>query len=308
LEMKKISIFLLITAIILTGCVGTADITTEQTAYPVNINNIKILNKPNTVACLSSGLVSILKGLGYSKEIVGFPSDYNDESVLAEQKIGWALNPNLEAIGNIAPEIIFTTAPMAKAQLDKLALLDIRVMLVNEINSIESYMSFCLDVSKIMKGELKGNAEFSIIKGKAENQIKHISTQIGTKKKYLYIASANEYIVATDNTIQASVLNVFGENVASEYKDYNISPEEILALNPDLIITNDDISLVSENDVFSQLQAVKDGNIIQINNDLVSLKSKFIDETLLEIGSILYPELDLKVPESIPSSEETTSS
>ena len=89
-----------------------------------------------------------------------------------------------------------------------------------------------------------------------------------------------------------------GQNMGSAFADswVQLSAEEILAEDPDIIILGDSIFGVTPEDVaarpgWDSLQAVQKGKVFAFNDDLVSRPGPRQVEGLEELAKIIHPEL-----------------
>lgn len=306
-KLKKFMTFITAAAVALsvTACVGINENKIEETAYPVTVLNMQFDNPPNSVACLSPTIATMLIDLGYSDKIVGFSDDFTGESATQDNQIGTGLELNMEQIGKLAPEIVFTNVPIAKAQMDKLESVNVRVMVMPAVTNIEEVKQRYLDLVAIMEGALALKAKGAAFVAEIDRVIAHIEATVPMKQSFLYIASL-EPVIATEDTIQSAIATaIIGENAVRGQTDYSVPIELIETFTPDIILYDSNISPedIKASEIFGELSAVKDGNMISVKGSDMLLTTNGISAVAEILARTVYEDVDFTVPAPAPVSD-----
>lgn len=293
---KKAAIIASILAISMSvsGCVGTSKSTAEVTAFPVTIENIQVDNAPNKVASLSPVITQMLVELGYQDKIVGYPSDYMGEGVVeGENQIGTGLEINLDKVGTLAPEIIFSTVPVPKETIEKLAKVNIRLLVLPIVTTVDEIKKMYVSLATAMGGKFDGETIGSKVGAEIDLQISTINSAVPTKKSFLYVASLNP-TVAGDGTIQATIIETVGTNAANGITGYTASAEQIATLNPDVVLYDSSIdpAKLLENEVFANMAAIQSNSIFAVDGSEMSLANNSFLKVTLKLANTVYSGVD----------------
>lgn len=339
--MKKIIASLLVLIMvttILAGCDGSNTVENEIPPYPVSINSVTIEKSPKAVASLSPVLTNILTDLGYTSKIVGYsdgevlppipkpepvssepekfrwfwqkksePVSVEPEKELPKGEIGTALKPNFEKIGEYMPEIVFTTIPITKAQMDKLDEVNIKVVVIPAADTIERLKENYLCIIKAMSGQNEADDIGKDLVTETQRQIDYIKSVVPQPKlSYLYICSIDPFI-ATGDTYEASMISTVATNLAGEFKDYTVTKEQLETLEPDVILFSSDLDKenIIQNELFKSKKAVTDDKLIKVDKETLTNQTMGVPQAIKSIAELIYPTVDFEEPEPEPSSEES---
>lgn len=295
-------------ALSMTGCTGTTTDEIEPKPYPVSVLNMKIENEPNAVASLSPAITQMLLELGFKDKIVGYSNDCVAENATDQNRIGTGLEPNLEAIGKVAPEFVFTNVPLAKEQLDKLDAVNVRVMVMPTANDEATIKQRYVDLVTIMGGQFDGDTIGKGMVTEIERQLEFVKSNIAQRQSFLYIATLDPAI-ATEDTIQGVVASYIGDNVATGHSGYNVPKEAITALAPQIIIYDESISpeAIKESELFSKLEAVKSGKMYPVKGSDMTLSTASLVKAVQTLATSIYPDVNFVAPAALPPSSEESS-
>lgn len=337
--MKKIVSIVLAAVLataVFTGCDGSNKIKDEVVPYPVTVNNVTIEKRPKAVASLSPVLTKTLLDLGYLSRIAGYsdgevlPDPPPPEPVSSEPEkfrwfwekkpepvvpdpeipkgeIGTALVPNFEKIGMYLPEIIFTTIPVTKAQMEKLDAVNIKLIVIPAAKTLDDMKNNCLSVMKAMEGQVAVNEKGTAVIDEMTSKLDYISSVITTKPSFLYLCSIDP-LIATGDTYESSLLSVLGTNAAGEFTNYTLLPEQLAALDPDMILFSSEINKenIIESEMFKTKKAVVEDKLFPVDKSLLTNQGVSVVEDIRTLAKSLFPELDFTEP--APVSSETESS
>lgn len=307
---------------LLTACDGSNQIE-QNPPYPVTVENVTIEQKPRAVASLSPVLTDLLLDLGYQRRITGYSDEDTIPEPLPEEEpvssessfrwpweerepveppaetlstgqIGTALNPNFEMIGELKPEIIFTTVPMTKAQMDKLSGVGIKVVVMPSVATVEELKTRYVEIVRIMDGALAAETAGQQAADRLQQRLDGVSSKVpDPKKTFLYVCSLDP-LVATGDSFESAVLSLVGENLAAGGTGYSLSAEGLAALEPDVIFYDASIpeENLKENAAFKEKSAVAGGSLVPIDHSVLFSEKQDLPDRLREIASQLYPDTD----------------
>ncbi len=302
--MKKILSVLLASVIMLTvaGCSEIEYNTTEPvpTDYPVTVSEVEFTAAPSSVASLSPALTEMVFELGYGDKLIG-RSVYCDypAQVSGIIDIGSAAKPKIPKIIAMKPELLITQSPIAKTDKDALEAAGIKVVVFSSPDNVAELHGTYEELSAIFGGKL--NAEAA-----ADNCMNGLATalsQVSPDGSFAYLMTY-DYGTATGDTLAGEILSYFGENIAGENENYKFSSEQLVENNPDKILISSDISIDGFDAEVGELDAVKSGRCIVIDNSCFERPtSRNLTEFVAEFGNMIsaLPELQ----ESTEEPEET---
>lgn len=301
---KKVAIIASMLAISMSfsGCLGLSKSKLEPTAFPVTVENIQVDNAPNKIASISPAITQMLIELGYQDKIVGYPSDYTGKGVVqGENQIGTPLELDLKKVGELAPEIVFTTVSLPKSTVEKLAKVNIRLLTLPSATTVEQVKQRYIDISTVMGGQFDGETIGKKVGAEIDLQLSAITAALPAKKSFLYVASLDP-VVAGDNTIQGAIVSTLGNNVASGIAGYTATAEQIAALSPDIIIYSNSIdpAKLIESEIFSSMAAVQGNAIFAVDDSEMSLASNSFIKVVLKLANTIYTGTDF-TPKAVVS-------
>lgn len=295
--MKKILLLTLsvVISFLFVACIGNNEVEDEVVPYPVSAGNVTVEQEPIRIASLSHNITDILIDLGYFSKIIGLPdgSGISTSVTGVEHHIGNAMEPNLEQIGILKPEIIFTATPLPKQQMDKFSEVGIKVVVLPVAKTVQELKNQYYIIIQILSGQVVANdIGFSILKD-IEYDIEDIKSKIIEKKNILYVISMQP-IIATGDTFEGNIISTVANNLADEFKSYSVDKEQLKKQNPDTILYAKGITpeSISKSELFKDSNAVKNKSLIEIDqNKLLKHDKKFI-QNLRDIASKIYPDID----------------
>ena len=249
-------------------------------AYPVTLNDTEILKAPEKIVSLA--YTEILFEMGYGDRIVAV-CDYCDypESVKELPKAASSANPDIAAIKKLSPDLVITATPIVTKDKISLEAQGTKVLTIASPKTIEEfeniYKFFGLAMNGIFDGESAGEKAFAPVK-------KQLDSIKKTDKTFIYVTAANT--PAGKDTFENAILSLFGTNIAESASGYNYNPEMLKDNQPDLIFVSDTIGedMLTTNENYSGLKAVKDGKITVVKNKYFERPSGRITELLTEIS------------------------
>ena len=267
-----------------TGVEGDSD---EPKPFPVIINGVVIEESPAEIICLSPALTEIIFEFGEGERIKGkseycdFPLDAKELPVIQSGR-----NFEVETIIKRSPDLLLLSSPISEK--DRIALLreEIATVVIPAPRSLQEFKDIYRVIGLILNGVFigadEGETTFSEITLACNNPD---AFDLGD---FVYITE--NMLFATGDTLESSVLSCFGNNLAKKAKGYVFDKNELLEVQPDIVILNDiyDAEVLSEDEVLSQLEAVENGRIIFLNNAYFERPSARIISLIAEMQAQYY--------------------
>ena len=254
------------------------------------------------IISLSPNITGILYDLGIEHKIVGV-TDFcriKDKNIA---RIGGTLNPNLEKIISLKPDLII--CPDFKHLMSHLSNLNIEILNVKNETIEEIIESIQKIGEKLNIQKLSGN----IVK-EFRNRISYYSrlTETAEKVRVLFVVSKditglkNIYAAGKNTFINEMIELCGGINIIEErnIRYPKITLEEIINKDPQIIFdTSLGIDIPEEQIILnrrsweriSTISAVKDGKVIYLNDHSITIPGTNITESIKKLGKHIHPEI-----------------
>jgi len=255
-------------------------------------HSIKIPEMVERAVSLAPNLTEIVFAVGAGDRLVGVTTYCNyPEQAQQIRKIGDTINPNIETIIALKPQIVLvSTASQIETFTSQLEQQNIAVFVTNPNGLDDIYKS----VEKI--GEVFGKQENARrVVGDMQKRVAEIEAKTNSVNGVtVFLQISKEPLVTvgkatffTDLIERAGGISLT-KDVATAYP--RLSKETALALNPEAIILSDSEDNREPNDVFKNSPAMKNGKIFHVNADILSRPAPRIVDALEQIARALHPE------------------
>lgn len=303
-NLKRIIMLFIILMLVVSGCTKEAMNQTEPKAEAITITDslgreVKLAKKPKRVVCLSPGATEIVAALMTDNIIVGRTEYCNyPEEITSIATVGEMLQPSIESIVALQPDVVISTTSMNEETLKKLDELQIPNVLVYEKESFEGTYNTIQKIGRVIGEEEKANDMILTIK-KEVSDITNKLESVEEKPCVYYMVSFGEsgdFTVGGDTFIHQIIEVAKGENIAKQTIGWTYSLEQIVANDPDIIIAPDyiDIELLKHTPVYRDLKAVKGDKVFLVNEDIISRQGPRIAEGLKIMAKTIHPEIEFE--------------
>lgn len=301
----KISLICFLTFVVACGktAVDPPTVPLRQVRDDLGRTVVMPVNVKRAVSLAPSVTESIF-AVGAGDRLVGVTSfcDY-PEAAKSIAKVGDTMNPNLETIVALKPDIVFvSTASQIEAFTRTLADNGIAVYVTNPDSFDDVYQNL-LRLGELFDTKAEAEALVDDLSGRralathlvafARDGPRRERTRV---KTFVQISREPLFTIGQDSHISDVVFLAYGvsvtANVASAYP--KLSKETAAVLNPDVIILSDSDDNREPNEVFRNSPAVKNGRVYRINADILSRPGPRLVDALEQIARFLHPE---KFPE-----------
>lgn len=269
-----------------------ARLVTDQTG-----RRVEVPDHPARIVSLGPGITETLFLLGLGDRVVGVTDscEYPPEAKL-KPSVGSTLSPSLERILVLKPDLVLGTPQANRRETaDQLARLHIPLYGV-EANTVEGMLASTAELGRV----LGHDAEAAQVVQRLRARVEAIERRIAGRKRprVLFVVWYRPLMTAGPHTFLSDVIHraggePMGANLNGEWP--KLSVEEVLRLQPDVILFPQTQSFAPRLDEFRSLagwrdmRAVKDGRIYFVSDSIVRSSPRLID-ALEEIAQILHPE------------------
>lgn len=276
----------------------------EEAAFPVTLkdavgNEITFEEAPKTIVSMMPSNTEILFALGLNEEIVGV-NDYDNypEEALEKEKIG-GMEFNVEKIVSMQPDVVFaheSGLSTGEEGLQQIRDAGVQVFVVKNATNFEETYSTIEQIGQATGKTAEATTIIEDMKAKVADVIEKTGKVENKKRVFIETSDAPSIYAPGKNTFMQEILDMIGaENVVTEEDWVMISPEEIVNQNPDVIIVMysyvpDIIESVKNRDGFGDITAVKEDQVIQVDENLTSRTGPRLALGLEEVAKAVYPE------------------
>ena len=260
---------------------------------------VRFNHPPQKIVSLDPSVTEILFVLGLDNEVVGV-TDYCDypEGAKFKSKVGGYLDPNIEAIALLEPDLVATTLKTNTPGLIKqLENFGIKVFVLDPKN-IEDIFHNISSLAKLTSREEKAKPLITTLKERL-SEVKRKVNGICRPSVFLEMGadpliSVGPGSFASDLIEIAGGRNVFSHS-SSRYRRFTL--EEVLLADPEVIII---CSMISDDSCLAQkgwwerwtsMSAVRNGRIFVVEADLITRPGPRMIDGLVEIAKAIHPEI-----------------
>lgn len=258
---------------------------------------------PQRIVSLSPNVTEIIYGLGAWDRVVGVTmySDFPAEAKTLPKVGGW-VNPNLEAIVNLKPDLVIFLKDQDRIFGDNIRKLGLNTLSVDSNNSIKDIQNSILQLGKVLQKEKEAKSLTARIRSNLEEMSSKTSKV--PKKRVLFIVGRNPgtlediYVIGRDNYINEIINLAGGVNVVkSDRFALKIAKDALLSLDPEVIIeiaydkTDNRDSAIETWSALKEISAIKNNEVhIVSSSELLHPSQRVIDGANI-LARILHPEV-----------------
>jgi len=313
-KLQWLSVLML--ALVLVGCgakedtnketISKEDQQVEKTSYKVKDDRgveVAFDAVPKTIVSLQPSNTEILFALGVGDKIVGATEfDTYPEEAQKIERVSDSTKFNSERILALKPDVVIAyTTGGDDENLNALKGLEdagIKVFAIQSAKTFDDVYGDIQQIATVMGIKDKGDKLNDDIKDKiAEVQAK-VKDVKEPKNIYLEISPKPDIYTAGSGTFQQEILDA--ANVKNVFADLNswakVSEEDVIAKNPDVILTtvnyeeNSTAEILSR-DGWNSITAIKNKAVYSIDTDISNRPGPRIGEAVELIAKAVYPEL-----------------
>ena len=296
------SLFPLALCLVASACASSSSSTsaaaagTSATPFPVTVEaangSVTLDAAPTTIVSMSPTATEMLFAVGAGEQVVAADSysDYPAEAPTTELS---AYEPNVEAIAAYEPDLVVYADDLGDLQksLDKLHIPAIQQPAAVTIDDVYAQLQ---QLGQITGHDAEATAEVQDLQAEVAAVAASVG-DAGSGMTYYYELDDTYYSVTSDTFI-GNLLGQLGlQNIADEAKGASsgypqLSAEYVVAADPDLILLADtkccgqDAASVAKRPGWSNLTAVQDGGVVELDDDIASRWGPRIVQLLQQVG------------------------
>jgi len=256
---------------------------------------------PQRIVSLAPNITEILFALGLGDRVVGVTRfcDFPPQAAKKE-KVGGMVDPNLERIQALRPDLIIAFRGNPMNLLTKLRNLHFPVFVLDTGTSLEDLFRTIEKTGRLTREEESAERLLGALK-KTGLDVEAALSQVGQKPRvFLWLRGQGLWTCGQESYLNDLVLKAKGINIAGEIprKWLQLSREQLIYENPDVIII-----MVKDAAQFSRakdglladtrlqtVKAIAKKDIHFLDEDIASRFGPRLLDALLEIARILHPQ------------------
>ncbi|TQR34520.1 enterochelin ABC transporter substrate-binding protein [Campylobacter sp. MIT 99-7217] len=244
-----------------------------------SLGTIEVVKNPSKIVAFDLGALDTLEDLGLSDKVVGVPAKTLPpylESFKSKESTGSVVEPNLEKINELQPDLIIISGRLTKFY-DKLnAIAPTLFVSLDNANFISSFENKVLSLAKLYDKEDEATIKLNALKDEAQNIKQNIDP---SKKALIVLTNSNKMSAFGPSSRFGIIHDVLGlgaadENIKVGTHGNSINSEYILSINPDFIFVVDRNVIVGnqeraqsilDNELIAKTNAAQNGKIIYLD-------------------------------------------
>jgi cobalamin transport system substrate-binding protein len=300
--LRKILLVILLIGL-LTACAPQATPTAASLTLTDGLDRTVTLNRPaQRIVSLAPSNTEILFAIGAGKQIVGRDqlSDFPEEAK-AVTDIGSTFDAlNTELIVAQKPDLVLAAEINTPEQVKQLENLGLTVYYLKNPTTLEGMYDNLMLVAQMTGHTDEATKLVESLKARVDAVDKKIAP-LSSRPSVFYELDATDpakpYTAGKGTFITQLIDRAGGYNIASDLDDYpQISLEQVVAADPAFIILGDarygtTPESIAQRPGWENISAVKNGNVVPFNDDLVSRPGPRLVDALEELAKLLRPEL-----------------
>ena len=276
-----------LTAAVFAGCSDTdsssvesvSDEQTEEFSYPLTLtdaygNEVTVEAEPETVVSVSPALTEIIYAVGGEDKLIG-RSDYCDypPEVLDIQSVGPIDLPDTELIVSLNPDVVLASSIFSEEAYNALTDAGITVVIGKDETSLEGMIYTVQTVADVIGMHDEGeDLAMGLSDEIAEVYDEALETIADDNITVYYCMSYGEYgdYTAGGDTFINDIIKYAGcVNAAEDIEGWSISTEELLDLDPYIILVPDwGYDAFLETEPYTELTAVQQGRVLAVDANI----------------------------------------
>ncbi|TLS51467.1 ABC transporter substrate-binding protein [Paenibacillus antri] len=269
-----------------------------EAAYPLTVTDasgtdVVFEKAPERIVSIAPSETEVLFAVGAGANVVGV-DDWSDFPADVEglPRVG-GLEANVEAILELEPDVVFAGWSMSAATIEELRKLGLTVYAF-ETQTLDEAIAHIREVGKIVDNAAE--AEAVAVKMEADRQkvVDAVAGLTDAEKKKVYVEFSPGWTVGKGEFMDELLTLAGGVNVADQPGWYEISEENIIEANPEVILYSAGVEglegIITGRAGWSKIDALANGQMFAIDDNLISRPGPRLTEALLEVAKALYPE------------------
>lgn len=315
-ERKRIAVvamIIVLVVLVLAGCGGVKTDNGNAPATPLSRVPMRVVTddlgrqvtipvKVTRVISLAPSLTENIYAVGAGDRLVGVTTFCNyPEQAKEVAKIGDTMNPNMESIVALKPDIVFvSTASQIEAFMKTLEANGIAVYVTNPTNLDDLYKNLeqlgvifnTMEISHKVVSDLESRERDVLNTCDTWPQPDIPIRSVRFVRVFVQISKEPLFTIGKGSFLNEIVADAGGFSVTANVETTypKLSKETASALDPEAIILSDSDDNKEPNEVFKNSPAVKNGRVYKVSADLLSRPGPRLVDALEQIAKDLHPE------------------
>lgn len=267
----------------------------KENTLPVKEDIYTVTKTHKKVASLAPSVTEIMFDLGAGSMLVA-RTDYCNYPAAAAKitSVGKMNEPSIEKIIAQKPTVVIAQTHFKEDVLNQLKKAGMEVMAMKTPNSMEETYEAIKTIATIVDKNYEGRALISTMKSKLA-QVSLKTKKLNKPTAYIVVGTGEggEYTHGKDSFMN-EILNICGYvNAGQDADGFKYTLEKLIKKNPTYLLTPGwATETVKTGAAYKGLSAVKNGKVVQINEDIFSRASnRVVTEGLKELLKIAHPEV-----------------
>lgn len=247
------------------------------------------LKKPaESVVSLSPGITETVFALGYGHLLIGRSAycDYPPEAATITV-VGNMTEPNAELIVALSPEIVIASTHFTREAFEKLTKLGLKVAVLKGRETFEGVYNEVILPIAILLGDVEaGEKLISSMRATVAGALDRVERFVVNPTVYYVVGfgEGGDWTAGGDTFIGEMIALAGGENIAADVSGWSFNLETLVRRDPDIILIPPwSEGLFSATPVYSDLRAVRNGNVIVVDDDSISRQGPRITKAFADL-------------------------
>jgi len=277
---------------------------TEEGEFPVTVTDatgdeLTFDDKAEKIVSVLPSNTEIAFALGLEDEIVGVTELDNYPEEAQEKETVGDFEINVEKVISLEPDVVLADESVNEDALNQLRDADVQVLVVETATNFEEVYDAIDMIAKVTDT----TEEADEIEADMEEKLSSLEEKVAEieepKSVYVEISPSPETFTAGKGTFIDTILErINAENSAGDLEGWpEVNEEAVIEMNPDVILTtygsyvDDPVKEVTDRKGWSDITAVEDEQIFDVNEDLVSRPGPRLVEGAEELAKAIYPDV-----------------
>ena len=269
-----------------------------EVSYPVTITDsfgkeVTLNEEPSKIISVAPNITEMIYKLGAEDKLVGRTNycDYPEE-VSSIESIGTLRKPDIEKIISLEPQLVITSTHFDDENTAKLEAAGISVIALYEEFNVTGVYTMIETLGTALNKQdeaAKTVADMKSTINKVEEAVEGLE-----EPTVYYVVQYGESgdFSAPENTFVGQLIDMAGgNNIVPEQDSWSYSLEALLEADPEIIVVrNGEKEGFESLEADKELTAVKEGNVYEIDNNLIDRQGYRNAEGLSTLAKIFHPE------------------
>lgn len=263
----------------------------EET-YPVTAFGVKFEQPPSAVISLSPVATEMLAALGCEDRLIARTDSCGFSEALASlPSVGSGVDPDVEQLVSLQPDLILTVRPLSKQALETLSSHSIRVVTIPLANHLRELQSYYCAVACIFFGTDKGIALGNSTVQPYIERLSALQQALPEEKASFLLLSDLSGTVVTGDNFSSILLSFLGNNVAKDGVQNQYDLSTALSANPSVIFIYSPYALenLQADSVYAGTEAVSSQRVFSLDSALFERRSLACIDAVCALARELYP-------------------